>query len=112
MSIIKLDKDECREKIDEKKYQYDWLFTLLIASRPDIFIECWELCPFSIMSYNLSFLNAEKGTFKYLKGTTEIELWYPKNKSFELLSYSDVDFARCLTERNALTTYVIFLNIF
>lgn len=58
MSIIKLDKDECKEKVDKKKYRYNWLFTLLIASRPDIFIECWELCPYSIMSS--AHLNAMK----------------------------------------------------
>jgi hypothetical protein len=34
-----------------------------------------------------------KRIFKYLKGTKEFGLWYPKGKDLSLISYTDVDWA-------------------
>jgi hypothetical protein len=36
-------------------------------------------------------LNVVKRIFRYLQGTLELELWYPKDKYFNLTTYTDVD---------------------
>ncbi|KAI3685310.1 hypothetical protein L6452_34552 [Arctium lappa] len=36
------------------------------------------------------------GSLMYLKGTADLGLWYPKDTSFELTSYSDADHAGCM----------------
>lgn len=56
----------------------------------------------------VSHLNVVKRIFKYLKDIFDIGLWYPKNISFDRLSFSDADFASCLTKEIALVAHVIF----
>jgi len=38
---------------------------------------------------------ATKRILKYLKGTTEVGLWYPSEVSLNLVGYSNSDFAGC-----------------
>jgi hypothetical protein len=42
-----------------------------------------------------SHLSALKRILRYLKYTPSIGLWYPHGACFELLGYSDSNFARC-----------------
>ncbi|WVZ97705.1 LOW QUALITY PROTEIN: hypothetical protein U9M48_043219 [Paspalum notatum var. saurae] len=46
-----------------------------------------------------SHLTAVKRILRYLKHTPGIGLWYPKGARFELLGYSDADFAGCRVEQ-------------
>jgi hypothetical protein len=39
-----------------------------------------------------------KRIFKYLKGTEELGLWYPKKKDLSLIAYTDVDWAGCIDD--------------
>ncbi|WVZ58316.1 hypothetical protein U9M48_008597 [Paspalum notatum var. saurae] len=48
-----------------------------------------------------SHLMTVKRILRYLKHTPSIGLWYPKGASFELLGYSDLDFAGCRVERKS-----------
>jgi hypothetical protein len=41
---------------------------------------------------------AIKRIFKYLKGTKEFGLWYPKGKDLSLISYTDEDWAGCIDD--------------
>ena len=92
-TTIKLDKDENGKSIDEKKYRgMIGSLLYLTASRPDImFIVCmcahFQSCP------KESHLNADKRILKYLIGTSHLGLWYPRNASFDLIFYSDADYA-------------------
>ena len=36
---------------------------------------------------------------RYLLGTINLELWYPNNSSYNLVRYSNSDFAGCKTDR-------------
>jgi hypothetical protein len=38
---------------------------------------------------------------RYLKHTQNIGLWYPKGANFELVGYSDSDYAGCKVERKS-----------
>jgi hypothetical protein len=40
-----------------------------------------------------------KRIFRYLKGTKEFGLWYPKGKDILLIAYIDVDWAGCIDDR-------------
>ena len=72
----------------------------LTASRPDImFATC--LCARFQSSPRESHLNAIKRIFKYLSESLHLGLWYPRNSSFDLISYSDTDFADNLLDRKS-----------
>jgi len=44
---------------------------------------------------------AAKRILKYLKGTTEVCLWYPSEATLNLVGYSDSDFAGCKVDRKS-----------
>jgi hypothetical protein len=48
-----------------------------------------------------SHLKATKRILRYLKHTQDIRLWYPKGASFELVGYSDSDYAGDKVERKS-----------
>ncbi|WVZ71103.1 LOW QUALITY PROTEIN: hypothetical protein U9M48_019724 [Paspalum notatum var. saurae] len=97
----KLEADESGIKVDQTLYRsmIDSLL-YLCASRPDImFSVC--LCARFQADPRESHLTAVKRILRYLKHTPSIGLWYPKGASFELLGYSDSDFAGCRVERKS-----------
>nr|GEX64034.1 hypothetical protein [Tanacetum cinerariifolium] len=44
--------------------------------------------------------------FRYLKGTINLSLWYPKDSGFDLTAYSDADHAGCHLDRKTESQYV------
>ncbi|WVZ80887.1 hypothetical protein U9M48_028325 [Paspalum notatum var. saurae] len=98
---IKLDPDESGIKVDQTLYR-SMIGSLLYlcASRPDImFSVC--LCARFQADPKESHLTTVKKILRYLKHTPSIGLWYPKGVSFELLGYTDSDFAGCRVERKS-----------
>ncbi|GJU01307.1 retrovirus-related pol polyprotein from transposon TNT 1-94 [Tanacetum coccineum] len=72
----------------------------ITASRPDIqFSTC--LCARYQDNAKESHLVAVKRIFKYLKGTPNLGLWYPKGLGFDLKAYSDSDYAGCNLDRKS-----------
>jgi hypothetical protein len=57
-----------------------------------------------------SHLLAVKRIFRYLKGTMNYGLWYPRNHNFQLLVYFDVDWANCMDERKSTSGGAFFLG--
>jgi hypothetical protein len=47
--------------------------------------------------------------FRYLKHTPEFEIWYSVSSSFDLIGFSDVDFAGCGIDRKS--TSAIFSDL-
>lgn len=48
---------------------------------------------------------------KYLKGTSNVDLWYPKGSICSLVGFSDADYAGCKTDRKIMSgTFHIFGN--
>ncbi|CAL9121064.1 unnamed protein product [Musa textilis] len=62
----------------------------LTATRPDIMFSV-GLCVRFQANPKLSHLKAVKRILKYLKGTPNLGLWYPKSDDFDLKSYMDAD---------------------
>ena len=57
-----------------------------------------------------SHVTAVKHIMRYLVGTTELGLWYPARCEFSLISYSNVDYARCRLDRKSTSGYCQFLG--
>ncbi|GKD10808.1 hypothetical protein Tco_1190493, partial [Tanacetum coccineum] len=55
-------------------------------------------------------LNAVKRIFRYLKGTVHRGLWYPKDSSFALTAFADVDHAGCQDTRRSTSGSIQLLG--
>ncbi|KAH9762966.1 hypothetical protein KPL70_001008 [Citrus sinensis] len=108
-TTTKLDKDEKGKEVDIKMYR-GMIESLLYltASRPDImFSVClcarFQSCP------KESHLLAVKRIFRYLSGTIDIGLWYPRGTHIDLTCYSDADFAGYKVDRKSTsgTCYIL-----
>ncbi|XP_070011451.1 secreted RxLR effector protein 161-like [Nicotiana sylvestris] len=64
----------------------------LTASKPDIVFSV-GLCARFQANPKESHLNAVKSILRYLTGTTDLCLWYPKGSNFNLVGYADADYA-------------------
>ena len=53
---------------------------------------------------------AIKRIFRYLKGTPKLGIWYPRESGFDLIGYSDADFASCKIDRKSTTSTSQFLG--
>ncbi|GKC31187.1 hypothetical protein Tco_1038481 [Tanacetum coccineum] len=72
----------------------------LTANRPNIqFSTC--LCARYQANPKESHLVSVKRIFRYLKGTLNLGLWYPKGSGFNLKAYSDSDYAGCNLDRKS-----------
>nr|GEU92776.1 putative ribonuclease H-like domain-containing protein [Tanacetum cinerariifolium] len=66
----------------------------LTSSRPDIMFAVCACTRFQVTP-KASHLYAVKRIFRYLKGKPHLGLWYPKDSPFDLVAYSDSDYAGC-----------------
>ncbi|GKD15301.1 hypothetical protein Tco_1199708 [Tanacetum coccineum] len=55
-------------------------------------------------------LKEVKRIFRYLKGTINMGLWYPKDSGFELTAFSDADHAGCIDNRKSISGGIQFLS--
>jgi hypothetical protein len=51
-----------------------------------------------------------KRIFRYLKGTEDFGLWYPKGKYISLIPYTDADWASCIDDRQITTGEMFYLG--
>ncbi|XP_050919709.1 secreted RxLR effector protein 161-like [Lathyrus oleraceus] len=72
----------------------------LMASHPDIMFSVCLCAQFQANPKELH-LTAVKRIMKYLKGTTNVGLWYPRGSICDLIGYSDSDYAGCKTDRKS-----------
>ena len=105
-----LDKDESGQSIDIKQYR-GMIGSLLYlsASRPDIM---FSICMCARFQSNpkQSHLSAVKRIMRYLLGTINLGLWYPKNSTCNLIGYSDSDFAGSKTDRKSTSGTCQFIG--
>ncbi|GJU13668.1 hypothetical protein Tco_1136064 [Tanacetum coccineum] len=86
-------KDVDGEDIDEHLYR-SMIGSLmyLTSSRPDIMFAVCACARFRV-NPKISHLHAVKRIFRYLKGQPKLGLWYPKYSPFDLVAYTDSDYA-------------------
>ena len=106
----KLDKDEKGKDVNQKLFRgMIGSLLYLTASRPDImFSVClcarFQACP------KESHLSAVKRIFRYLIGTQNLGLWYPRGTSFDLIGFSDADYAGSKIDRKSTSGTCHFLG--
>nr|GEW56886.1 hypothetical protein [Tanacetum cinerariifolium] len=74
----------------------------LTSSRPDIMFFVCACARFQVTA-KVSHLHAVKRIFRYLKGKPHLGLWYPKDSPFNLVAYSDSDYAGASLDRKFTT---------
>ncbi|GJY82519.1 putative ribonuclease H-like domain-containing protein [Tanacetum coccineum] len=74
----------------------------LTSSRPDIMFAVCACARFQVTP-KASHLHAVKRIFRHLKGQPKLGLWYPRDSSFDLVAYSDSDYARASLDRKSIT---------
>ena len=110
-TTTKLTKDEKGKEVDEKIYRrMIGSLLYLTASRPDImFSVC--LCARFQSCQKDSHFSAVKRIFRYLNGSKNVGLWYPKNDCFDSVDYSDDDHAGSQLDRKSTSRTCQFLAI-
>ncbi|GJX69477.1 putative ribonuclease H-like domain-containing protein [Tanacetum coccineum] len=96
-------KDEDGEEVDVYMYR-SMIGSLmyLTSSRPDImFVVC--ACARYQVNPKVSHLHAVKRIFRYLKGQPKLGLWYLKDSPFDLVAYTDSDYAGASLDRKSTT---------
>nr|GEZ16471.1 hypothetical protein [Tanacetum cinerariifolium] len=103
-------KNEKRQDVDEHLYR-SMIRSLmyLTSSRPDImFIVC--ACSRFQVNPKISHLHAMKRIFRYLKGESKLGLWYLNYSPFDLVAYTDSDYAGASLDRKSTTGGCQFLR--
>ncbi|GJT95976.1 putative ribonuclease H-like domain-containing protein [Tanacetum coccineum] len=97
-------KDEDGEEVDVHLYR-SMIGSLmyLTSSRPDIMFAVCACARYQV-NPKVSHLHAVKRIFRYLKGQPKLGLWYPKDSPFDLVAYTDSDYAGASLDRKSTTT--------
>lgn len=106
----RLRKDDTSPEVDQKLYR-SMIGSLLYAtaSRPDVLhavglVGRYQAAP------RENHLLAVKRIFRYLKGTTDLGLWYPKGRELTLLAYTDADWVGDVDDKKSTSGGAFFLG--
>ncbi|GJZ71762.1 putative ribonuclease H-like domain-containing protein [Tanacetum coccineum] len=103
-------KDEDGEQVDVHLYR-SMIGSLmyLTSSRPAIMFAVYACARYQV-NPKVSHLHAVKRIFRYLKGQPKLGLWYPKDSPFDMVAYTDSDYARASLDRKSTTVGCQFLG--
>nr|GEV31653.1 retrovirus-related Pol polyprotein from transposon TNT 1-94 [Tanacetum cinerariifolium] len=106
----KLDADLSGNPIDQTDYHSKiGSLMYLTSSRPDI-VQAVCFCVRYQSRPTEKHLKEVKRIFRYLRGTVNMGLWYPKDSSFELTAFSYADHAGCIDSRKSTSGGIQFLG--
>ncbi|KAK6125632.1 hypothetical protein DH2020_040630 [Rehmannia glutinosa] len=109
---VKMDMDADGKPVDQTRYRaLIGSLLYLTTSRPDITFAVGVCARFQSAPKE-SHMTAAKRILRYLKGSQEVGLWYPKeeNDNFSLKSYSDSDYAGNIDDRKSTSGSCQFLG--
>jgi hypothetical protein len=106
----KLSKDDDSKSTNQRQYR-SMLGRLLYvtSSRPDVMQTVGHVARFQATPKE-SHVLAVKRIFRYLKGTEEFGLWYPKGKDLSLIAYTDADWVGCIDDRKRASGASFYLG--
>ena len=106
----KLSKEDESKVVDPKHYR-SMIGSLLYVttSRPDVKQVVGMVARFQDAPKE-SHVQAVKRIFRYLKGTIDLGLWYPRKNSFSLKAYSDADWEGCVDDIKSTSGGAFFLG--
>ncbi|XP_059071614.1 uncharacterized mitochondrial protein AtMg00810-like [Cryptomeria japonica] len=96
--------------VDQSKYRsMVGSLLYLTASRPDLMqavclVSRYQSAP------RQSHLNAITRIFKYIQGTLDFGLWYPKHGDFTLIGYTDADWGGYIDDQHSTSGAAFFLG--
>nr|GEW53225.1 putative ribonuclease H-like domain-containing protein [Tanacetum cinerariifolium] len=93
-------KDEDGEEVDVHMYR-SMIGSLMYLTSSRMFAVC--ACARYQLNPKVSHLHAVKRIFWYLKGQPKLGLWYPKDSPFDLVAYTDNDYAGASLDRKSIT---------
>ncbi|GJR51991.1 retrovirus-related pol polyprotein from transposon TNT 1-94 [Tanacetum coccineum] len=95
-------KDEYGEEVDVHLYR-SMIGSLmyLTSSRPDIMFAVCACARYQV-NLKVSHLYVVKRIFRYLKGQPKLGLWYRKDSPFDLVAYTDSNYAGSSLDRNSI----------
>ncbi|GKC05393.1 hypothetical protein Tco_0997003, partial [Tanacetum coccineum] len=104
-------KDEDGKEVDVHLYR-SMIGSLMYrtSSRPDIMFAVCACAKYQV-NPKVSHLYAVKRIFRYLKGQPKLGLWYPKDSPFDLVAYTNSDYAGASLDRKSTTGDCQFLRI-
>lgn len=109
-TATKLDLDETGSDVEQKLYRgIKGSLLYLTASRTDIVFSVGICARFQAKPKE-SRLKYVKRIFSYLKETSDLGLWYPKDSHFKLVGYSITDYAGYLVDRKRSTGMAHFVG--
>nr|GEZ28922.1 retrovirus-related Pol polyprotein from transposon TNT 1-94 [Tanacetum cinerariifolium] len=106
----KLDADLSGNPVDQTdNYSKIGSLMCLTSSRPDI---VQAVCFYARYQSRPTekHLKEVKRIFRYLRGTVNMGLWYPKGSSFGLIAFLDADHAGCIDTRKSTSEGIQFLG--
>nr|GEZ04833.1 retrovirus-related Pol polyprotein from transposon TNT 1-94 [Tanacetum cinerariifolium] len=94
-------KDKDGEELDVHMYR-SMIGSLmyLTSSRPNIMFLVYTCARYQV-NLQVSYLHAVKRIFRYLKCQPKIGIWYPKDSPFDLVAYTDSDYAGASLDRKS-----------
>jgi hypothetical protein len=105
-----LDLDMGGKSVDQKVYcSIIGSLLYLCASRPDIMLSVCVCARFQAASKECH-MRAVKKIMRYLVLTPNLGLWYSKGSHFDLIGYSDADYARCKVDRKCTSGTCQFIG--
>ncbi|GJS88991.1 retrovirus-related pol polyprotein from transposon TNT 1-94 [Tanacetum coccineum] len=106
----KLDADLSGLPVDQTRY-HSMIGSpvYLTSNRPDL-VQAVCYCARYQARPTEKHLEEVKRIFRYLKGTINMGLWYPKDSGFELTAFLDADHAGCLDTRKSTSRGIQLLD--
>ncbi|GJV32327.1 hypothetical protein Tco_1392727 [Tanacetum coccineum] len=103
-------KDVDGEDVDEHMYR-SMIGSLMYLTflRPDIMFDVCGCARFQV-NPKISHLHAVKKIFRYLKGQPKLGIWYHKDSPFDLVAYTNSDYAGASLDRKSTTGGYQFLG--
>ncbi|GJR48225.1 putative ribonuclease H-like domain-containing protein, partial [Tanacetum coccineum] len=103
-------KDEDGEEVDVHLYKSMIGSLMYLTSlRPDIMFAVCACARYQV-NPKVSHLHTVKRIFRYLKGQPKLGLWYPKDSPFDLVAYTNSDYAGASLDRKSTTRGCQFLG--
>ncbi|XP_043695672.1 secreted RxLR effector protein 161-like [Telopea speciosissima] len=110
MTRCKLTKDDASPSVDHTTYRSMIRSLLyLTVSRPDILQAVCMVARFQVGPKE-THVAAMKRIFRYLKGSIDYGLWYPRTKDFTLSAYSDANWAGDVDDRKSTSGGAFYLG--
>ena len=100
-SALSIDKDKSGIEVDGKRYRgIIGSLLYLTKSRPDIIFSVCKCDRYQAFPKE-SHLKIVKMVFRYISGTTNFGLWYPRGSSCCLVGFPNSNFAGCKLDRKS-----------